>query len=545
LTALLVAVVPQERATAQPKDYKLDPAAIDAMVYTTLRDVIQRGAPIYNAGDFDSCYHLYEGALIAVKPMLAHRFSLQQEVGKALIVAERTSEVQKRAWVLREAMDLVRSETKGKNEGPGPGVPTGTMRGKITVDGQPLMAGKVILWGDQNRFRSGMIDKGMYLVDKIPLGEYRVAIIEDDKLVGKISPEYLDAKTTPLKAVIAEPTPLTADIPLKGAAKIEGPKTLGAVRGKVTVDGKPYQKSAVEFVPVEGKRHLVPVTEDGTYTAEKMIPGNYKVVIHPAEKGPKIDAALQDARTTKLTVDVAAEKATLFDIPLKSVEKQTPPEPKGNGSVQGKLTFDGKPVSGVVVRFISPENKRYPAPTNDEGAYQVGQLPAGTYKVTIEPPPVGGPKIAAALQDVKTTSLTIEIPPDKTTTFDITLKSGNGEKEKEKESPMPESLREEPSEARALAPASATVMGKVTLQGKPLPSGKILFVKDKLSFSAAIDEDGAYLLAKVPVGEYRVAIQSPDRQGKERLPQRYSDAEKSGLIVEIVGPKDVRDFDLN
>src|SRR4051812_8445321 len=137
LTALLVALLPDGRAAGQaPRDtLKLDAAAIDVMVSNTLREVILRGGPIYNAGDFESCYQLYYGALMATRPMLSHRAGLQKEIEKALGVADRTTELQKRAWVLREVMDLVRTEVRGKIEGP----PTGgaSLRGKVTLEGQP------------------------------------------------------------------------------------------------------------------------------------------------------------------------------------------------------------------------------------------------------------------------------------------------------------------------------------------------------------------------------------------------------------------------
>ncbi len=58
------------------------------------------------------------------------------------------------------------------------------------------------------------------------------------------------------------------------------------------------------------------------------------------------------------------------------------------------------------------------------------------------------------------------------------------------------------------APASGTVSGKVTVNGKPLPSGLITFEvstgKDRV-FSAAI-ENGEYRTDNIPVGVAKVAV---------------------------------------
>ena len=46
-----------------------------ASCHHNLRDVINHGADLYNSGDWAGCYRLYEGALMAVRPLLDHRHS--------------------------------------------------------------------------------------------------------------------------------------------------------------------------------------------------------------------------------------------------------------------------------------------------------------------------------------------------------------------------------------------------------------------------------------------------------------------------------------
>jgi hypothetical protein len=424
LTALLVAALPEERAVGQaPRDVKLDGPAIDGMVSTTLREVILRGAPIYNAGDFDSCYHLYEGALMAVKPLLGHRVGLQREIDRALVNAERSNDTQKRAWILREAMDTVRSEIRGKAEGPVPVL--GSVKASVTVDGQPLPAGKVILWGDKDHIHTGVVTAGMFSIDKIPLGKYVIYVDVPDALRATIDPRYLLPTTSPLGLEIADTKTLTGELKLTGPTKTEVGKTPGGVLGKVTVDGKPFTGAAVVLFPAGGGLKTGVVKEDGTYTIEKLPPGPAKVVINPPTSGgPKIEEKYQDKATTPLAVEVLADKGTVFDIALKSAGAPKNPEEK-------------------------------------------------------------------------------------------------------------EPVKDRPNEKKELS----SVFGVVTLRDKPLMKGTVILVNEaRETISGPIGEDGAYRFDKVPAGKYKVVIQSPDAEGKEVLPERYSNQAKAILTVEVAPP---------
>lgn len=425
VTALLIAVLPEERAAGQqPRENKLDATAIDTLVNSTLRDVIQRGATIYNNGDFESAYHLYEGALIALKPLLGHRPALMREIDRALVSAERATEVQKRAWVLREVMDQVRNEVRGRGEVPMVTGPLASLKGKITVDGQPLLAGKVVLWGDKEQVAIGPVVKGTYQVEKIAPGDYVVVIVEDDAARGMIDPKFLLDRTTPLKLTVKDATPLQGDINLTSPAKVEVPKATGTIRGKVLVDGKPAAKAVVGVFPKGGGIRTAKVQEDGTYTVERVAPGAAKVTIVTPDEGPTIDPKYGSSGTTPLSIEVDLKELTNFDIELK--------------------TFKG------------------------------------------------------------------EVPKN------------------------PEPAKE------------ATVSGIVTLKGQPLAKGTVVLVSDKReSLSALIAEDGAYRFAKVPAGKYKVVVQSPDGQGKELLPERYSNGDKTLLMVEIVAPATTHDIKLN
>jgi hypothetical protein len=96
----------------QEKDQAPAPStqALDKKIFDSLRDVINRGAEVYNEGDHGGCYRIFQGALWAVKPMLDHKPELQKMIGEKLTAAEGDPVVWRRAFTLRSALDKIRSE---------------------------------------------------------------------------------------------------------------------------------------------------------------------------------------------------------------------------------------------------------------------------------------------------------------------------------------------------------------------------------------------------------------------------------------------------
>jgi hemoglobin len=74
-----------------------------------LRDVVNRGATIFNnQGDYAGCYRLFEGALLAVKPLLGNYPDLQKKIDTSLANAGRLPNMHDRAHALRKVLDDVR-----------------------------------------------------------------------------------------------------------------------------------------------------------------------------------------------------------------------------------------------------------------------------------------------------------------------------------------------------------------------------------------------------------------------------------------------------
>ena len=108
---LALALLCQAGFADSPKpDDKVDRKAIDAALFGTLRDVINKGADMYNNGDIAGCYRLFEGALMTAKPMLDHRPELQKIIARDLTAANRDAVAFRRAFTLRASLDKVRAE---------------------------------------------------------------------------------------------------------------------------------------------------------------------------------------------------------------------------------------------------------------------------------------------------------------------------------------------------------------------------------------------------------------------------------------------------
>ena len=92
-------------------ELKTDLNEQDVRVHALLREVINHGADLYNRGDANGCYRLYEGALLALRAHAQMHPDWQAEISCAFERAAGKPQVAQRAFVLREAMDRIRCET--------------------------------------------------------------------------------------------------------------------------------------------------------------------------------------------------------------------------------------------------------------------------------------------------------------------------------------------------------------------------------------------------------------------------------------------------
>ncbi len=102
-----------------------DPAALDKLVAEALKEMHNKAADLFNGGDPNGCYRMFQGGLITVRPLLAHRPDLQQAIDQGLQAADRQAAVALRAKGLHETIETIRAKLKPP-AGPKPPDPTGT-----------------------------------------------------------------------------------------------------------------------------------------------------------------------------------------------------------------------------------------------------------------------------------------------------------------------------------------------------------------------------------------------------------------------------------
>ena len=149
---------------------------------------------------------------------------------------------------------------------------------------------------------------------------------------------------------------------------------------------------------------------DGTYSFNLVPAGTYTVAV-PEPGGDYIAPSPQPA------------SVNTDDVPVADLFLARP------GSIAGNVTKGGAPVSGAAITITGPSSFSEQLTTDAEGNYAIGDLPPGTYTVTLTPPtgtmvdepsieiviPAGGEDFGAvdfAVEDVVTPDPDPGTPPD-------------------------------------------------------------------------------------------------------------------------------------
>jgi hypothetical protein len=103
---------------------------------------------------------------------------------------------------------------------------------------------------------------------------------------------------------------------------------------------------------------------------------------------------------------------------------------------------------------------------------------------------------------------------------------------------------------RALAGEElASVKGNVSLDGRPLAFGKVIFhLADGQFVGSKIKEDGSFKVDRVPLGTHTITVEAMKTEKGRKLnviPERYASEEKSQLRVEVRKGKNQFDLHLN
>ena len=101
------------RGTAADDPRLPETKAFDKLVIDALREVHNKGAELYNtAKDFPGAFRVYQGALVTVRPLLAHRPDAQKIIDTGLDAADKASDAARKAFLLHEAIESVRKNLK-------------------------------------------------------------------------------------------------------------------------------------------------------------------------------------------------------------------------------------------------------------------------------------------------------------------------------------------------------------------------------------------------------------------------------------------------
>jgi hypothetical protein len=112
--------------------------------------------------------------------------------------------------------------------------------------------------------------------------------------------------------------------------------------------------------------------------------------------------------------------------------------------------------------------------------------------------------------------------------------------------------------------SAGSVSGKVFYQGKPLPGGNVNFMSEGPNSTVKTSEiksDGSYSVSGLPVGPAKITVQGltarrlaqlpgqgeKSDQGEQKevfVPPQYSNAEKSGLKLDVKGGAQNLDIEL-
>ncbi len=187
------------------QDKKVHDKHDQAALNQSLRDVINSGARLFNdQGDHAGCFHLYKGALTAVRPFLAA--DLQKSIDEAFGKSDGLASYADRAFALRSVLDDIRAKTKPSEAvvGPkldGPKVEKGQVAGKITYQGKAQPSGYFVtlVSGDGKKYSSALQKDGSFsFKTPIPVGEYRVAVepIPGEKIGGTPLPARYESEAT-------------------------------------------------------------------------------------------------------------------------------------------------------------------------------------------------------------------------------------------------------------------------------------------------------------------------------------------------------------
>jgi hemoglobin len=364
------------------------------------------------------------------------------------------------------------------------------------------------------------------------------------------------------------------------AGKPEATAGGGTIKGRVTANGKPLAKGTITLIDKDGKAISDAIEADGSFTVENAPAGAYKVTI---TGGKDVPAKYADPNTTPLTFNVVKGMNT-HDIELSGEKKQeetklprVPPAiavPAGNavlGEVhaEGVQIYESKAKDGGSFEWVLKgpeaelsENGKVIGKHYGSKDGPVWEIDGG--KITGEFPPKKADakegNLPWLLIKVKEAQGKDGKAPPFTVTYvqrvdteggvapaKVPEKAGGETRVKYKATYVVYAADPKKPEKEDAGDVGQ-ISGKATYKGQPLPGGTIgLHTKDGLAVSTPLSEDGTYVAAKVPPGEYVVTLETESVKATAKyvkIPAKYGDPKTSGLKYTVIKGKQQFDIDL-
>jgi hemoglobin len=393
LAALLLAggarAEDEKPATKSP-----DRSTLDESIHQNLRGISDHGANLYNQGDWNGCYRLWEGALMGLRPLVGDRQirswaktidtdaygdalkALQSQLGDrpqlkdvietGLANARQTPQLYRRAFVLRVVLDQVRAETASaaaKSKKPDE---------KDKTIASPESKPKTMwerLGGEAGVTK--IVDDFVNMAANDP----KVDFFRHNKF--KLDAEQIVKMKRELVEQISQAT--------GGPLKYTGPD-MRKVHKDMGITNEQFDAAAADLKKALEKNKVA--SEDVKKILDAV--GSYrKEIVQPKE---------------------AEEK--------KPGEKKEEKKPAGKASVQGKVRLGGAPLPGGTIAFVSKDGKTE-ATIAADGSYKVEGIKPEVYKVSVKG--AKGVVVPAAFGDPDKSGLTYTVKEGRQT-FDIELK---------------------------------------------------------------------------------------------------------------------------
>ncbi len=160
----------QQTAVKPVVESDLDRIAIDV-----LKEMHNKGAELYNAGEPAGCLKIYGTALLSVKPFLKHRPSIQKSIDAGMVDVEKAEGSKLQAFKLHELIEKIRADLQKPESAGVTGPPE--LSGTITLDGKKLADASITVSSGKRSFTASTNAEGVYtFADPLPPGDYAAIV---------------------------------------------------------------------------------------------------------------------------------------------------------------------------------------------------------------------------------------------------------------------------------------------------------------------------------------------------------------------------------